>query len=89
MKRCAWGHTQTPEWRATHGCSTCRKREADRAEASLLGAGAGAAEREEWNRLNPAPAVLTWTVVDTGQIVRHAIPRHLMRRTRARGRMSR
>jgi hypothetical protein len=27
VKRCAHGHSQTPEWRPSWGCSTCRKQE--------------------------------------------------------------
>lgn len=27
VKRCLAGHSQTPEWRPAHGCSTCRKNE--------------------------------------------------------------
>jgi hypothetical protein len=45
-RKCARGHGQSPEWKATHGCSTCRKQDADSAERERLAAGAAKAERE-------------------------------------------
>ena len=81
VKRCIGGHSQTPEWRPMHGCSTCCKEQAERAEQERMAAGGGAAERERWrSRLGPAPAVLEMRVVDTGRLIRFVIPRHLQRR---------
>lgn len=35
VQRCTRGHSQTPEWKRHHGCSTCRKQDAQ-AEAAAL-----------------------------------------------------
>lgn len=46
VRRCSRGHSQTPEWKAHHGCSTCRKQDEEAAERERLRAGAAKAERE-------------------------------------------
>jgi hypothetical protein len=59
-KRCSRGHSQTPEWRAIHGCSTCRKIEqAEARKAEVMARSLdplydeGKAEREHWKRVLP------------------------------------
>lgn len=66
------------------GCSTCRREQARAAEA--------AKEREPLPPAWPGgrvPAVLTMRVVDTGRLIVHAIPKHLMRRPGTRGKARR
>lgn len=59
VKRCARGHTQTPEWRAAHGCSTCAKiDEAARLVAEVKARmiddpDEGKREREAWASVLP------------------------------------
>lgn len=57
VQKCARGHTQTPQWKRHHGCSTCRKQE----EAARLAFSAEAKvqarrEREQaTEQLRPLP----------------------------------
>lgn len=62
VKRCARGHSQTPEWKPTHGCSTCAKiDEAARLVAEVKARmiddpDEGKREREAWAAtLTPLP----------------------------------
>lgn len=62
VKRCSRGHSQTPEWKKWHGCSTCKKQDAALAEMAeiyrLERQQAATAERLEWQRKLPTlPAV--------------------------------
>ncbi len=86
VKRCAWGHSQTPDWRTVQGCSTCRKREEAEAKRAALSGDAGKAEREEWYRNNPIPDVLTITETSTGRVFRYVIPPHCRKRRGPGGR---
>lgn len=80
IKRCAYGHTQTPGWRAVTGCSTCNERVRRETERSNLTGDAGRAEREAWYRDNPVPDVLTMVETSTGRVIRHTIPPRLRKR---------
>lgn len=60
VKRCPAGHSQTPEWRPIHGCSTCRKNEEEFArrqwERTEERRNAARVEREaEAAKLTPLP----------------------------------
>lgn len=79
VKRCARGHTQTPEWRPLHGCSTCRKideAEAYRAEVMarmIDDPDEGKRERESWAAVLPRlpdPYVLRCTDGSRPQVFR-------------------
>jgi hypothetical protein len=80
VKRCFRGHTQTPEWKALHGCQACRKEGELRAIAELNREQSSKAERDAWYRANPVPHVLEWRETSSGKLTRFAIPRHLQRR---------
>jgi hypothetical protein len=86
VKRCPAGHRQTQKYRPGDDCLACGL-EARRREQAAIDAATGSAEREEWNRAHPAPAVLEMRVGDTGRVIRFAIPRHLAgKRRRGPGR---
>lgn len=82
VKRCPAGHRQTQKWRPGDSCTACQI-DAQRREQAALDALTGAAEREAWSRANPCPAVLEMRVVDTGRVIRYAIPPHLAAQKRA------
>jgi len=82
IKRCPAGHRQTQKWRPGDSCTACQI-DAQRREQAALDALTGAAEREAWSRAHPCPAVLEMRVVDTGRVVRYAIPPHLAAQKRA------
>lgn len=82
VKRCPAGHRQTQKWRPGDSCTACQI-DAQRREQAALDALTGAAEREAWSRAHPCPAVLEMRVVDTGRVVRYAIPPHLAAQKRA------
>jgi hypothetical protein len=85
VKRCHAGHSQTPEWRASWGCSTCRKEEEEfarrqweRTDARL---NAARLEREEWSAgLGPPPIVMTIRTHDGTVQTFHPGPRRRRRR---------
>lgn len=60
VKRCPAGHTQSPDWRATRGCSTCRRIEdAERLVAEVKARmiddpDEGKREREAWAAVLPS-----------------------------------
>jgi hypothetical protein len=80
VKRCPAGHRMGVDWRPVMGCSTCRKEAARADQAKAL------------PPLPPAwpggkvPAVLTMRVVDSGRLIVHAIPPHLIMQKRAQDR---
>jgi hypothetical protein len=83
VKRCPAGHSQSQRWKPGDACLTCSL-DLERRLRAELAALEGAAEREEWRRRNgPVPAVLEMRVVDTGRIIRYAIPPHLQAQKRA------
>lgn len=45
-RRCTRGHTQTPEWKPRHGCSTCEKQNAAMREVALAQEAVVRAQRE-------------------------------------------
>jgi hypothetical protein len=57
VKRCARGHSQTPEWRMSWGCSTCRKEEeafaARQLERTYERQISAAVERKAWQKALP------------------------------------
>lgn len=71
VKRCARGHTQTPTWKAHHGCSTCKKLDALRAETEWATQQEAAAERAHWRTVLPRlPAVYEMRTSREGKLVR-------------------
>lgn len=84
VRLCAGGHRQSSRWKRGDPCLTCK-----RAEQVQFDREAAIREREVWSMLNPSPAYLTMRVVDTGRLIVHAIPKHLMRRRPGRGRSAR
>lgn len=88
VKRCAGGHRQSASWKAGHGCSTCERDESARLRSEIA-AREAAADRAAWSAANPTPAVLVMVVTSTGRVIRHSIPKHLMRRPGTRGRRRR
>lgn len=86
VSRCPRGHGQTPMWKRHHGCQTCRKDDAQRAEVErMMATNAGAAEREAWRRiLGPPPLDMSFRTVREGKLIRYTIPPHLMRKPGSR-----
>lgn len=78
VKRCGAGHRMGVDWRPVMGCKTCRDQEARAAQdrAPLPSAWPG----------GKVPAVLTMRVVDSGRLIVHAIPPHLIAQKRAQDR---
>ena len=89
VRRCARGHSQTPEWRPTRGCLTCRRIDQERENALLFAADgarrAAVAEREHWRQVLPKlPAVIEWRTVHEGKLIRFTIPPHVQRKAASR-----
>lgn len=85
VRRCGRGHGQTPEWRPSRGCSTCRKQDDERALDEQLRQYAGAAEREKWRAILPPlpdPYVLRCTDGTRPQVFRACGRRGPARRKR-------
>lgn len=81
VRRCPRGHTQTPDWRASQGCSTCDKADAafDRLQREIE-------ERERADQARPVPLLPAsfQMVCGDGKVLKFSIPKHLQRKPGSR-----